>query len=465
MHYFIVVLIAFALSMYGCEGKTGPTGPPGAAGPKGDPGAPGQPGAAGPAGAPGVKGDPGPPGPAGEDGKDGAAGPAGPAGADGAKGDKGDKGDPGAGTDPASIQGVIDGVIAGGVLADVHHILLSQGSDNAVTYHPPEFDEAMAVDKKGALDLTMASGETTTITAKAASQDGEALNVGFDWASDSEEVTVDGGMITAVRSTTGAKITITAIGRGIDIDLTVMVLDDIKRIEFAADQATSYVLPTGGKIDLMAPIAYNKAEGGVAIEGAEVMWVSSDTDVVSVSGNTITAEGPGKAEITAQGGGVTSKAKISVTVRDVSGVITHMLSNTTSTVASRTRAVAFTVAADPDNNIEAVTYAVTPDTDITIRFLIFDVAHDGKTTANEDATLSGLTVRSQNEDVIAIDGNADDTNDVTVALDSSDAGVGIVTIPRAEGEAIKGLGTAYLVVSLPGADDLPLPPVVIKKPE
>ena len=458
MHYFIVVLIAFALSMYGCEGKTGPTGPPGAAGPKGDPGAPGQPGPAGPAGAPGVKGDPGPPGPAGEDGKDGAPGPKGDPGADGAKGDKGDKGDPGAGTDPGAIQGVIDGVIAGGVLADVHHILLSQGSDNAVTYHPPEFDTAMAVDKKGALDLTMASGETTTITAKAASQDGEALNVGFDWASDSEEVTVDGGMITAVRSTTGAKITITAIGRGIDIDLTVMVLDDIKRIEFAADQATSYVLPTGGKIDLMAPIAYNKAEGGVAIEGAEVMWVSSDTDVVSVSGNTITAEGPGKAEITAQGGGVTSKAKISVTVRDVSGVITHMLSNTTSTAASRTRTVTLAVADDPDtNDDETVAFATDPDSGITINFLVFTVGHDGKTAANEDATLAGLTVRSQNEGVVAND------TSVTVALVSGSPDQGVVTIPNTEA-VMAGHGTAYLVVSLPGADDLPLPAVVLKAP-
>ena len=72
----------------------------------------------------GEKGDPG------ADGADGATGPQGP---------KGDKGDPGAGTDPGAIQGIIDGVIAGGVLADIHHIKVSQGDKNAVTYHPPEF--------------------------------------------------------------------------------------------------------------------------------------------------------------------------------------------------------------------------------------------------------------------------------------------------------------------------------------
>jgi len=32
MHYLIVIVIAFALSMMGCEGKTGPAGPSGAQG-------------------------------------------------------------------------------------------------------------------------------------------------------------------------------------------------------------------------------------------------------------------------------------------------------------------------------------------------------------------------------------------------------------------------------------------------
>ena len=461
MHYLIIAVLTLGLSLLGCEGKTGPagpTGPSGAAGPAGPAGPQGSTGPAGPAG------PQGPAGADGADGADGAPGPAGPAGPAGEKGDKGDQGEPGTGVDPGTVQGIVNEVVAGGVLADVHHILLTQGDDNAVTYNAPEFDTANPVTDKNALNLTMASGETTTIVAKAGSQNMDPLEVAFDWASDSEEVTVDGGMITAVRPTTGATITITAIGRGIEIDLTVVVLDDIQRIEFATGQATSYVLPTGGSIDLLSPVAYNKATGGTPIVGAAVSWVSSNTAVVSVKGNTITAEGPGSAEIKAMGGGKTSEAKITVTVRDVSGVITHYLANTTSTAASRTRTVTM---ADPDalddqGNAAPIAFGVEPNTAITISFLIFDVAHDGEQTANTDTALSGLTVRSQNEDVVAIDGNDDGTDEVTVALDT-DAGRGVVTIPVNE-NAMVGHGDAYLVVSLPGAADLPLPVVKLEAP-
>ncbi len=456
MHYLIIAVLAFALSVLGCEGKTGPAGPQG------------QTGAAGPAGPQGSTGPAGPQGPAGQDGADGAPGPAGPqgpAGPAGPQGEKGDQGEPGTGVDPGTVQGIVNEVVAGGILADVHHILLTQGDDNAVTYNSPEFDAAKAVTDKGSLDLTMASGETTMIVAKAGSQSGTPLAVAFDWASDSEEVTVDGGMIMAVRPTTGATITISAVGRGIEIDLTVVVLDDIERIEFAAGQTTRYVLPTGGSIDLMPPLAYNKAEGGSVIEGAAVYWMSSNTDVVSVKDNTITAVGPGSAKIKAMGGGKTSEDTITVTVRDVSGVITHYLANTTSTVASRTRTVTL---ADPDavddqGNSAPIVFAVDPSTSITISFLIFDIAHDGKQTANTDTGLSGLTVRSQNEDVVAIDGNDDGTDDVTVALDNNDPGRGIVTITNSE-NAMMGHGPAYLVVSFPGAADLPLPVVMLNAP-
>ena len=212
-------------------------------------------------------------------------------------------------------------------------------------------------------------------------------------------------------------VTVTAAGRGIDIDLTVNVLDDIKRIEFAEGQSKSYVLPTGGEIVLGAPVAYNKAEGGSVITGAEVMWVSSDTDVVSVDGNTITAESAGSAEITAQGGGVTSKDKIKVTVVDISGVITHMMANTRSTDASRTRAITEAVADDPDtpNDDETVAWALHPADAgaITITFRVFEVGHDGKTTDNDDTGLAP-TIRSQNTDVIVTD-HATDTVTVEIA--------------------------------------------------
>lgn len=89
MHYLIIAVLAFGLSLMGCEGKTGPAGPTGASG------------QAGPAGPAGPQGSTGPAGPQGETGP---AGPAGPAGADGAQGPQGEKGDTGE-TGPAGPQG------------------------------------------------------------------------------------------------------------------------------------------------------------------------------------------------------------------------------------------------------------------------------------------------------------------------------------------------------------------------
>ena len=114
MHYLIIAVMAFALSMYGCEGKTGPAGPTGAsgqAGPAGPAGPQGSTGPAGPAGpqgpagadgAPGEKGEKGDTGPAGADGADGAPGEQGPAGEQGPPGEQGPAGDPG----EAGIPGV-----------------------------------------------------------------------------------------------------------------------------------------------------------------------------------------------------------------------------------------------------------------------------------------------------------------------------------------------------------------------
>ena len=110
MHYFIVVLIAFALSMYGCEGKTGPAGPSGStgtagpAGPAGPQGSTGPAGPAGPQGPAGADGADGAAGPQGEKGDTGETGPAGADGADGAAGPQGEKGDTGE-TGPAGPQG------------------------------------------------------------------------------------------------------------------------------------------------------------------------------------------------------------------------------------------------------------------------------------------------------------------------------------------------------------------------
>lgn len=88
----ILVALAAAVSLIGCEGPQGPpgpAGPQGAAGPQGPAGAQGPAGPPGPAGPQGSAGQQGPAGPQGMRGERGEPGPVGPAGPPGPKGDPG----------------------------------------------------------------------------------------------------------------------------------------------------------------------------------------------------------------------------------------------------------------------------------------------------------------------------------------------------------------------------------------
>lgn len=437
MHCLKAMVVAFALTMTGCEGKTGPAGP---AGPEGETGPQGLPGPEGPQG---PKGPPGPPGP------QGPRGPQGPKGDRGVPGPAGPRGPQGQGID-------MDYIIESGALTDIHHIKLTQDGDDMMVavFDSPDYD--LRVDENGnevnSLELTMAVSGMTTIVAKAVAQNGTFLKtVGFDWESDSDAVLVDEGMIEAVKPTAGARITIGVVGRGVEIELTVRVLEVIRRIEFAPGQAVSYVLPVGGEIELMTPVAFNKERGGEAIEGAEALiaWVSSAPDIVSVDGNTIMAEREGEAEITAQGQGVASRIGIRVTVTDGTGVITHVMNPFPSKPSDRTRTLTLS---DPDAD-PPVNRAVEPDRNIVFRIRIRAVGATGRLTNNNDPLTA--TVRSQNPDVIAIPEDA-----APAAIDGAE---GTITIETGD-TWIVGHGTAYLVVSIPGAKDLPLAPIIINRP-
>ena len=231
MHYRIVMMIAFALSVMGCEGKTGPAGPPGPQGAPGPPGPPGVTGPPGPQGAPGPPGPQGPRGPKGDRGDPGSPGPQGPSGPPGPQGPSGPPGPQG----PKGPQGPLgqgvdrDQLIDSGALIAIHHIKLIQDGDEgmAAVFDAPDYD--LRVDENGnevnSLDLTMAVGGMTTIVAKAVAQNGTVLRtVGFDWESDSDAVMVDEGLIEAVMPTTGARIVVAVVGRGVEIRLTVRVL-------------------------------------------------------------------------------------------------------------------------------------------------------------------------------------------------------------------------------------------------
>ena len=71
----------------------------------------------------------------GADGADGAPGPSGPPGEDG------EDGAPGT-IDPGAIAGAIEGVINSGVLADIHHLKITRGSnDKSYYYLAPSFNQ------------------------------------------------------------------------------------------------------------------------------------------------------------------------------------------------------------------------------------------------------------------------------------------------------------------------------------
>ena len=447
MHYLIVFVIAFALSMMGCEGKTGPAGPTGQQGvagpqgPQGVAGSTGLQGPAGPQGPEGPQGDTGPAGPAGPQGDTGSAGPAGP---QGPAGPAGPQGPPGEGIDAGQV-------IDSGVLSAIHHIKLTQDGNAKMVavFDAPDFE--LRADPGNNLDLTMAVGETTTIVAKAASQDGTVLAVGFDWESDSQAVTVDGGTITAVEPTADAKITLTAVGRGVEIELEVKVRDLIKRIEIAMPHA--YVLPVGGSVNLSAT-AYNATKDGDEIEGAELMFVSSDTGVVSVDGNTITAEGVGSAEVKAMGGGIDSKDRVKVTVTGTGTLLYAMrYANIDDAARTRTLTKADPDAIDDEGNSDPIDREVDPDTSIVYQVQVFDIGADGSLSLTSDTP--SVTVRSQQPDVVAI----------PTGQESFEVTSGIATISIQTGDTwILDHGTAYLVVSLNGAEDIALPGIMIDAP-
>ncbi len=312
MHYLIIAVLAFGLSLMGCEGKTGPAGPSGTAGVAGPAGPQGSTGPQGPAGPAGADGAAGPAGPQGEKGDTGDTGPAGPAGPQGEKGDTGDSGIPDGIPDLTTI------------LADIHHIVITRGSNDKKYYYlAPNFDQGG--DKEDGTGnnlspLNLIAGTDDMLTAKAASQSGDVVDAMFSWSSNSDEVvSIDGdGMIEAGLSGE-AKLSLTVDGRGIKIDINVNVAGAIDHVLVAGpgtqkttkDAGYSLIIPEGSSVKLAAT-AHEKDASEIA--GAAFEWASSNPAVASVDGGTVSANGAGTTSITATAGGKTSKpVKVTVT--------------------------------------------------------------------------------------------------------------------------------------------------------
>ncbi len=348
MHYLIIAVLTFGLSLMGCEGKTGPagpTGPAGSAGPAGPAGPQGSTGPAGPTGADGADGAQGPAGPAGPAGADGAQGPAGPAGADGADGAQGPAGADGADgaqgpagpagpEGPPGPAGIPD---TGGIdpiqLAQAHHIAIKVGDG----------DKENAT---GGVSTIMRVGEDVMIVAAARAQSEKVLDgipVALTITKNADEaITLEDGMITAVGAGS-AEITAVSELAGISGKLTVMVTKPIDKIVFdpddsdyslAAGESTGEITATaqdedGNDITPRSAWSWSSDAPGVATV-AKVMEENADGDMV-VKGigqhAMITGAGTGSTDIMATAEGVSGSISVSVTGQRITRYIDPSSSN------------------------------------------------------------------------------------------------------------------------------------------
>ena len=299
MHYIIIAVLAFGLSLMGCEGKTGP------AGPAGTPGTPGAAGADGDRGPQGVKGDKGDKGDPGEPGADGAPGEQGPPGEPGPPGPEGPQG-------PAGIPdtGGIDPI----QLAQAHHIAIKVGDG----------DKENAT---GGVSTILRVGEDVMIEAAARAQsekvlDGIPVTVAITKNAD-EAINLEDGMITAVGA---GMAVITAVSElaGISGKLTVNVTKPINKIVFDPDKS-DYSLAAGESTGELMTTAQDE-DGKTITPRSAWSWSSADPGVATVAkvkdGDMvkgmgqyamITGAGTGSTEIMATAEGVSGSISVSVT--------------------------------------------------------------------------------------------------------------------------------------------------------
>ena len=405
MHYLIIAVLAFGLSLMGCEGKTGPAGPTGPAG------------SAGPAGPAGPQGSTGPAGPAGADGADGAQGPAGPAGADGADGAQGPAG-PAGPEGPPGPAGIPD---TGGIdpiqLAQAHHIAIKIGDG----------------DKKNAtagLSTTMRVDEELMIVAAARAQSEKVLD-GIPVAlaitkNDDEAITLEDGVITAVGAGK-AEITAASELAGIAGKLTVTVTKPITKVVFmvgtgddAKDGPSDIVLAAGQTyMDEITAVAHDE-DDNVITPRSDWSWSSTNTGVATVAARkdaddklvdlgahgTISGKGAGDAEI------------MVTTEGDVSGSIAVSVTGQT-----RTRIIRASTSNSPDNTFTWDRNDASPAWDpATISFDVglYDAFSSDRIAGTVNVVSSVTTVAAVGAATVAPSATADGTVTVTPAPTSPD---------------------------------------------
>ena len=342
----------------------------------------------------------------------------------------------------------------------VHHVVLTQSGGGTAKFEGADFGMTDTKD----WDSTLNVGDELTITAKAASEDGEAIaGISFLWEPADATVlavTDDGantGMIEAI-SSGSTKVKVTLEDRGIDIEFNIVALSEVKFVRIDSPK-TGHYLNVGESVALAAT-AFDSEEdqdSDNVVETDLLEFRSSNTSVISIDGKTATAEGAGYSDITAHVGNVKSKAvRIHVSP---SGDTTHKLTFTR--IAESKLTITRTVvdaSADPLTYTYSGGNAATPDGSLSftvhVRNLTDNKVDDG-VTAN-----TGMSVRVQGDDGV-IGTVPDTTTGITVAT-------GVVTITiAADGWGVPG--TAKLIMSYDSgsnyAEDLVLPAVTVEDAE
>ena len=309
MHYFIVVLMAFALSMYGCEGKTGPagaTGPSGAAGPAGPAGADGR------DGAPGPQGDTGPAGPKGDTGAAGPAGPEGPAGPKGDTGEQGEQGPPGEAADlppglnPEEILGILS--------ADHVAVMVLEHSSEAYggldKLTPARIDDGTSV--------LLRVGQEAMVKAVVRTQDGTIVEgAQLVWSIDDEEekISVEDGVITALASNystddekfSASKVSFSSPTHLVAGELSVQVSNAVAKVKLSTDSLIPLAIGETMTITASALDSDDKAVPNLGSMG-NYDW-SSDTGAAGVGADKHTSGDDKGKFVMAAGGQATITGK------------------------------------------------------------------------------------------------------------------------------------------------------------
>ncbi|MYA76274.1 MAG: hypothetical protein F4132_08455 [Gemmatimonadetes bacterium] len=443
MHYLIIAVLAFGLSLMGCEGKTGPAGPSGPSGPAGPSGQAGPQGSTGPQG---------PAGPAGADGADGAQGPAGPA---GPQGEKGDKGDPGEDGMDATLPD--PGDIPGGFLTQVHHIVIGYLDDDgektgAVTYAGPNFKDDGSADKKK-LSFMLPVGETRQLAVKVASQDGNpipGIEVAYSSTDPVTATVTEDGEIEALEHG-DATIKVTVVGRGIAININVDVLEAVKKVTIASGTQT---IPVGFSVTWKAKVI--NADDADITANSIVTWETEDASIAKVDAKkgVVTGVSDGDTRIRASSGGKNSDW------RDVTVTPSGIYTRTIQPVGNTTDKVTVTQTTDTDDEGNRLNFPAADGTisEATVTFellLLYAVGSSTNDVGDEVATPTPgdfvITVESDRVLTTAgIAAAAGDGNVVDVTVTLADA----LVRPTAPTNETRGkYGKALISVSHPDAEN------------